>query len=80
MHDCRMHQALGSKQPRCEGRIPSFIACGCSSQCRKQLSCGPVCRCRRRCRHRLLLPLLAPQRHHSAAGLLATRLFNELFN
>ncbi|MEB2328222.1 MAG: iron-containing redox enzyme family protein [Pseudomonas sp.] len=29
---------------------------------------------------RLLLPLLAPQRHHSAVGLLATRLFNGLFN
>jgi len=28
----------------------------------------------------LLLPLLAPQRHHTAAGLLATRLFNGLFN
>ncbi|MCQ4304892.1 hypothetical protein C1170_05540 [Stutzerimonas frequens] len=34
----------------------------------------------RAARMRLLLPLLAPQRHHSAAGLLATRLFNELFN
>ena len=34
----------------------------------------------RAARMRLLLPLLAPQRHHSAAGLLATRLFNGLFN
>ena len=31
-------------------------------------------------RMRQLLPLLAPQRHHSAVGLLATRLFNGLFN
>ncbi|MFQ7899938.1 iron-containing redox enzyme family protein [Stutzerimonas degradans] len=34
----------------------------------------------RAARMRLLLPLLAPQRHHSAVGLLATRLFNGLFN
>ncbi|MBE7375293.1 iron-containing redox enzyme family protein [Pseudomonas lopnurensis] len=34
----------------------------------------------REARMRLLLPLLAPQRHHSAAGLLATRLFTGLFN
>ena len=34
----------------------------------------------RAARMRLLLPLLAPQRHHSAAGLLATRLFSGLFN
>ena len=34
----------------------------------------------REARMRLLLPLLAPQRHHSAAGLLATRRFSQLFN
>lgn len=34
----------------------------------------------RAARMRHLLPLLAPSRHHSAAGLHATRLFNGLFN
>ena len=34
----------------------------------------------REARMRHLLPLLAPTRHHSAAGLLATRIFTGLFN
>ena len=34
----------------------------------------------REARMRHLLPLLAPSRHHSAAGLLATRRFTGLFN
>ena len=34
----------------------------------------------REARLRHLLPLLAPNRHHGAAGLLATRLFSRLFN
>ncbi|MCW3150552.1 iron-containing redox enzyme family protein [Stutzerimonas stutzeri] len=34
----------------------------------------------RAARMRHLVPLLAPNRHHSVAGLLATRLFSELFN
>ncbi|EWC41735.1 iron-containing redox enzyme family protein [Stutzerimonas stutzeri] len=34
----------------------------------------------RAARLHLLRPLLAPQRHHSSAGLLATRLFSGLFN
>lgn len=34
----------------------------------------------REARMRHLLPLLAPTRHHSAAGLLATRIFSGLFN
>lgn len=34
----------------------------------------------RAARMRHLLPLLAPSRHHGAAGLLATRIFNGLFN
>src|SRR5690606_13365071 len=34
----------------------------------------------REARMRHLLPLLSPTRHHSNAGLLATRLFSRLFN